>query len=137
MTRGAAALALITLVVLVLAAPASAGSFRVSQCNAVDQGGLSARPIQAELWWTANGWPISTCGTPGGTLRFDTANHRLPDDGDMTAEFALPAWMPLTTMRTAWLDWQSRPQSQSTNPAYLFATASYARLFEANSGDGT
>jgi hypothetical protein len=137
MRRGVAAVAIAALVLAAAAAPARAGTFRVSQCNHVEGGGLSPRLIQAELWSTANGWPISACGTPGGTVRFDTGNHRLAHYWDMVVVFALPGSMPLTGMRTAWLDWQASAQAPSTNPAYLIASSAGTVLFDVPSGSGT
>ena len=66
------------------AAPGRApGTFRVSQCNAVADGGLrAARPSRPSLWWVEDGWPTSSAASGGGAVRIGTANWRLPDDGE-------------------------------------------------------
>jgi len=134
---GLTALGALAVLSLAAASPAAAGTFRVAQCNAVAGGGLSPRGFQAGLWSVDNGWPMVECGAGGGAVRIGTGNWRLLDRQDTTTRFALPGSMPQTTARTAWLDWRFNPQSPSTNPAYLIATASGARLFEANAGEGT
>lgn len=136
---GVALVAAVIAFVLVLgvAAPAQGGAFRVSQCNAVDEGGLAPRGYQAGLWWVGNGWPISTCGAWEGRLAFDTANHRLLHNWDTSAWFALPGSMPRTTLRTAWLDWRSLPPLPGANPSYVIISAAGTRLIEGPSGSGT
>jgi hypothetical protein len=135
--RLAVGLALGLLAAMALAAPARAGTFRVSQCNAVDRGGLSARGYQADLWWVVNGWASVTCGAGGGRIAVDTSNHPLAENGYTDAHFSLPASMPGTALRTAWLDWTSMPQSWGQNPAYLVLLAHGARLLETPTGHGT
>ncbi|MEA2311447.1 MAG: hypothetical protein QOE28_1415 [Solirubrobacteraceae bacterium] len=126
----AAALALV-------AEPARAGTFRISQCNAVDGGGLSPRGYQSDLWWIAGGFSTVDCGTGGGRIRVDVGDHRLRNDWEVDADFAVPGAMAGTSLRTAWLDWTSMPQAPSTNPAYLVAFAGDVRLFEGPTGSGT
>ena len=120
-----------------VAAPAEAGTFRVSQCNAVAGGGLSPRTFQAGLWRVDNGWPTADCGTGGGAVRIGTGHWRLPEHGITVANLILPAALPRTSARAAWLDWRFNPQTPSTNPAFLIASASGARIFEARAGEGT
>jgi hypothetical protein len=132
-----AAAALLFAFLLAGAAPAHAGTFRLSQCNAVDQGGLAPRTIQERLWWVSGGWPVSTCGAPGGRLRFDAVNHRLPHDGQVIAQLNVPPSLPGTSMRTLWLDWHSLPQSESTSPAYFFVKTHGGQLATHATGDGT
>ncbi len=128
----------VVLLALGLAAPARAGTFRVSQCAAADAGGLSPRGYQGDLWRVGGGWPDVECGRPGGKIRVDVADHRLPYYGGVDAHLSVPASMPGTTIRTAWLDWTAMPQAASTNPAYLHLMAGQARLIEgAPSGTGT
>ena len=119
------------------AAPAEAGTFRFSQCNAVAGGGLAPRTFQAGLWRVENGWPAADCGAGGGAVRIGTAHWRLPDSGTTVASLSLPAALPRTSARAAWLDWRFNPQAPSTNPAFLIASAGGARLFEARAGEGT
>jgi hypothetical protein len=123
--------------VLAGAAPAEAGTFRVSQCAAVADGGLSARGFQAGLWSLENAWPEAECGFGTHTIGLGTSNWRLLDRESAVIRFVLPGALPQTTIRTAWLDWQFARQAPSTNPAFLIATASGARLFVAENGDGT
>ena len=138
MSRRAAAAALLGLALVAAAAgPARAGTFSVSQCNAVAGGGLSPRAYQAGLWWVDAGWPAVDCGAGGGAIRIGTAHWRLPDSGTTVTRLALPGSMPRTTARAAWLDWRFNPQAASTNPAFLIASAGGARLFEAVAGEGT
>jgi hypothetical protein len=135
--RVVAGLAIAALLVMVVADPAAAGTFRVSQCNAVDRGGLATRGYQADLWWVAHGWASVDCGTGGGRVAIDTSNHRLPENDSTNARFELPASMDRTSMRTAWLDWTSMPQAWSQNPAYFVLLAHGVRLLEARTGQGT
>src|SRR4051794_36227861 len=79
---------------LVLAGAARAGTVRVSQCNAVDAGGLWPRGYQADLWSVTNGEASVSCGGAGGRIRIDTANHRLLNDWSTDARFAVPRSMP-------------------------------------------
>jgi hypothetical protein len=139
MTRrlGLAALAAAVALLLAGAAPAHAGTFRLSQCNAVDQGGLAPRSIQERLWWVSGGWTVSTCGAAGGRLRFDAENHRLAHDGQVIAHLMVPDSMPGTSMRTLWLDWHSLPQAESTSPAYFMLKVPGAQLATHATGDGT
>ena len=138
MSRRAAAAALLALALAAaVAGPARAGTFSVSQCNAVAGGGLSPRAYQAALWWVDAGWPAVDCGAGGGAIRIGTAHWRLPDSGTTVTHLALPGSMPRTTARAAWLDWRFNPQAASANPAFLIASAGGARLFEAVAGEGT
>ena len=131
-------LAAAALLALITAAPARAGTFRVHQCAAADAGVYSPRAYQGDLWWVGGGWPDMECGAPGGRLRIDVAQHRLPAYGGVDAHLTVPGSMPATTIRTAWLDWTSMPQAPSTNPGYLALFAGQARLIEgAPSGSGT
>ena len=133
----AALVVLITLLALALAlalaAPARAGTFRVSQC-ATGDGGLTPRAFQGDLWWVTGGWAAVDCGRPGGRIRVDVANHRLAHNAGVDAFLAVPAAMPSTTMRAAWLDWTSMPQAPSTNPASLTIRSGTTRLEGAASG---
>jgi hypothetical protein len=125
------------LLALAFAAPARAGTFRVSQCGAADGGAAGPRGHQAGLWTVAGGWLTVECGMPGGRLRVDTNYHRLSHTEAVTARFELPATMPGTALRTAWLDWTSLPQAPSDNPAFLFVQSGGALVREARTGDGT
>ncbi len=116
-----------------LAAPARAGTFRVSQCAAVDAG-LAPRGYQDGLWWVGGGWPAVDCGHAGGRIRIAAPNHRLAHNTAVDTWLALPGSMPATTMRAAWIDWTSMPQAPSTNPASFVLRSSTARLEEAPSG---
>ena len=120
-----------------VATPAEAGTFRFSQCNAVAGGGLSPRTFQAGLWRVDNGWPTAECGMGGGAVRIGTGHWRLPESGTTVANLILPAAMPRTSARAAWLDWRFNRQAPSTNPAFLIASAGGARIFEARAGEGT
>jgi hypothetical protein len=122
---------------LVGAAPAAAGTFRVSQCAAVADGGLSPRSFQAGLWSLTNAWPEAECGFGTHTIGLGTSNWRLLDRESAAIRFGLLAAMPNTSIRTSWLDWQFARQAPSTNPAFLIGTASGARLFVAENGQGT
>jgi len=133
----AVAVGMVAVCAAALATPARAGTFRVSQCNAVDQGGLWPRGYQAALWSVRNGWPEVECAAGGAGIRIATGNWRLLNDWDTTARLALPASMPGTELRTAWLDWRFNPQSPSTNPAFLNVVSTGARLLVARPGDGT
>lgn len=137
MRRAAILLTLAAVFAAVLAAPARAGTFRLSQCNAVDLGGLVPRGYQADLWRVDGGWPIVRCGVGGGQIRFATPNYRLLHDTSTAAHFDVPGSMPGTTLRTAWLDWLSIPQAAGTNPAYLSVHAGGALLLQAVTGVGT
>ena len=117
--RCVAACLLAAAALLATASPAAAGSFRVSQCNAVADGGSSPAGVDASAWSVSNGWPEVECGLGGGLMRLGTPNWRLAEHADATMRFALPGSMPRTTARTAWLDWRFNPQSPSTNPAFL------------------
>ena len=102
MSRRAAAAALLALALAAaVAGPARAGTFSVSQCNAVAGGGLSPRAYQAGLWWVDAGWPAVDCGAGGGAIRIGTAHWRLPDSGTTVTHLALPGSMPRTTARAA------------------------------------
>ena len=122
---------------LLAAAPARAGTFRVSQCAAVADGGLSPRSFQAGLWSLTNAWPEAECGFGTHTIGLGTSNWRLLDRESAVLRFGVPAALPRTTLRTTWLDWRFARQAPSTNPAFLIATASGARLFVAQNGEGT
>ena len=122
---------------LLAAAPARAGTFRVSQCAAVADGGLSPRGYQAGLWSVANAWPEAECGFGTHTIGLGTGNWRLLDRDSAVLGFGVPAALPRTTLRTTWLDWRFANQAPSTNPAFLIASSSGARLFVALAGDGT
>ncbi len=135
--RRLALVALLAAAMLIAPATAVAGSFRLSQCTAVAGGGLSPRGFQAALWSVDNGFLTVECGAAGGVVRIGTGNWRLLDRSDTTARIALPAWMPHTAIRTAWLDYRLNPQAPSTNPAFLIVTAGGARLLEAGAGEGT
>jgi hypothetical protein len=119
------------------AAPAEAGGFRFSQCNAVAGGGLSPRSFQAGLWWVANGWATANCGAGGGTVQIGTGHWRLPESGTTVAGLSLPGALPRTSARAAWLDWRLNAQAPSANPAFLTVTAGGARIFDARAGTGT
>jgi hypothetical protein len=119
------------------ATPAEAGTFRVSQCAAVADGGLPARGFQAGLWSLENAWPEAECGFGTHTIGLGTSNWRLLDRESAAIRFVLPGALPRTSIRTAWLDWRFARQSPSTNPAFLIASASGARLFVAENGEGT
>ena len=124
------------LLALGLAAPASAGTVKLSQCGAAELGD-SPRTVQANLWAVRNGWMESSCGSRGGSLRFDTSNHRLPAWGSTLAYFTVPSTMPHSSLRTAILDWTSMPQARSTNPAFLVVWAGGARVLEVPTGSGS
>jgi hypothetical protein len=70
-------------------------------------------------------------------VRIGTGHWRLPESGTTVASLSLPAALPRTTARAAWLDWRFNPQAPSTNPAFLIASTGGARLFEARAGEGT
>ena len=134
----AAALALAAVLAVWMAAPARAGTFRVSQCNAVEAAGLSPRGYQASLWSFGDGWAAPSCGAQDGSIRIGSAARWLPARWDMTTRFSLPASMPGTTMQALWLDWRFPSQAaDGTNSAHLFATAGRAPLFLAEPGEGT
>ncbi len=135
--RRFALIAVLAAAILIAPATAVAGSFRLSQCNAVAGGGLSPRGFQAALWSVDNGFLTVECGAAGGVVRIGTGNWRLLDRWDTTARIVLPASMPRTAIRTAWLDYRLNPQAPSTNPAFLIVTAGGARLLEAGAGEGT
>lgn len=122
---------------LAVPAAADAGTFRVSQCNAVDHSGLAARGMQSGLWSVIGGWAASTCGAPGGGLAFVTPDHRLLSGTSLVAFLSVPASMPATTLRAAWLDWRSVPQTWSTNNSWFMVTAEGVRLIYEPSGGGT
>ena len=119
------------------AAPADAGTFRVSQCAAVADGGLSPRSFQAGLWSFTNAWPEAECGFGTHTIGLGTSNWRLLDRESAVMRFVVPAAMPQTSINTAWLDWSFARQAPSTNPAFLAGYAGGARLFVAEYGDAT
>jgi len=123
--------------VLACAAPADAGTFRVSQCAAVADGGLSPRWFQAGLWSLTNAWPEAECGFGTHTIGLGTSNWRLLDRESAVMRFVVPRAMAQTSIRTVWLDWTFARQAPSTNPAFLIGTASGARLFVAENGDAT
>src|SRR4051794_41960869 len=62
---------------LVLAGAAPAGTVRVSQCNAVDAGGLTPRGYQADLRTVINGEPTVSFGAGGGRFPLDTPHPPL------------------------------------------------------------
>jgi hypothetical protein len=133
-----AGVALLVAVTSVAAAtPAAGGTFRVSQCAAVADGGLSPRSFQADLWSLTNAWPEAECGFGTHTIGLGTSNWRLLDRESAVIRFVLPGGMPQTSIRTTWLDWRFAQQAPSTNPAFLLTTASGARLLVAENGDGT
>ena len=120
-----------------LAAPAQAGTFRASQCNAVDRGVLSPREHQASLWSVDHGWLAADCGAVGGSIRIGWDSWR-SGSKRTTTRFGLPASMPGTSMRTAWLDWRVPAHAPAgTIPAYVLATADGVPLFATSTGDGT
>ena len=137
MRRAAPALAAVAAAAALLAlpSPAAAGSFRVSQCAAVDGGGSAPAGVEAGTWSVTNGWHEVSCGGAGGVLRVGTPNWRLAERAEAALHFALPGSMPRTAARFAWIDWHFSAQSWSTNPAYLTITSSGARLLSAASGD--
>jgi hypothetical protein len=125
--RLAPALAIAALAAAVLAAPARAGTFRVSQCHTAD-GASASRGYQGDLWWVEAGWSWMECGAASDMIRIGTANLRLAEYGHVSAYVTLPARMPATSMRTAWLDWRFNPQGPSTNSSWLELWASGAVL---------
>ena len=129
------ALALAVLVAAALAAPARAGTFRVSQCNTAGDGPPVPRAFQADLWWVDAGWRSVDCGRAGGMVRVHTPNFRLPENGSVSTFLTVPPDMPGTSMRTAWLDWRFSPQAPSEDPAYLDVFAGGAIVLGARPGD--
>jgi hypothetical protein len=133
----ARAAALAALVALAVAAPAEAGTFRVSQCRAAADGGLAPRAFQASLWSVDRGWATVDCGPAGGAVRIGIGSWRLLADDSTVAHVTLPASMPRTSARAAWIDWHSNPPSASTNPAFTIFAVNGVRLFETTAGQGT
>jgi hypothetical protein len=117
------------------AAPAHAGTFQVSQCRAVLGGAPSARSYQADLWSVRSGW-LESCGGSSGMVRVWTPNYRLAENRAVNTYLTLPARMPGTTARAAWLDWRFNPQSASQNPAYMHVRSAGALLMTARPGEG-
>ena len=70
-----------------------------------------------------SGWATVECGPGSGMVRIGTANYRILDGGTVETVFSLPARMPGTSLRTAWLDWRFNAQAPSENPAYLHVFA--------------
>ena len=133
----ARAAALAALVALAAAAPAEAGTFRVSQCSAAADGGLAPRAFQASLWSVDRGWLTVRCGSAGGIVQVGIGSWRLPGGASTFAHVTLPASMPRTAARAAWIDWHSNPSSPSTNPAYVIFAVDGVRLYDASAGQGT
>ncbi len=123
---------LAALVALASAAPAEAGSFRVSQCRAAADGAF-----QASLWSVDRGWLTVRCGSAGGIVQVGIGSWRLPGGASTFAHVTLPASMPRTSARAAWIDWHSNPSSPGTNPAYLILAVNGVRLYDAAAGQGT
>lgn len=128
------AAALAALVAVVVAAPAEAGTFRASQCSAAADGGQVPRAFQASLWWVDNGWLADDCGRTGGALRIGSGDWGLRAEAATVAHLVLPASMPRTAVRAAWIDWRLNPQSAGTNPAFLILTSGGAWLYESMAG---
>jgi hypothetical protein len=114
--------------------PARAGTFRVSQCRSV-AGGVAASAFQADLWSVRSG-SLESCGGPARMVRVWTPNFRLAENRSVTAYLSLPARMPGTALRAAWLDWRFNSQSPSTNPAYLSVRSAGSLVMVAVPGQG-
>ena len=133
----ARAAVLAALVALAAAAPAEAGTFRVSQCSAAADGGLAPRAFQASLWSVDRGWPTVQCGSAGGAVRIGIGSWRLPANESTVAHVTLPPSMPRTSARAAWIDWRFNPPSATSNSAFLILAVGAARLYGATAGQGT
>jgi hypothetical protein len=131
------AAALAAIVAVVAAAPAEAGTFRVSQCRAAADGGSGPRAFQSSLWSVDRGWLTVGCGAAGGFVQVGIGSWRLPGDASTIAHVALPASMPRTSARTAWIDWHSNPPSVGSNLAFLILGVGGVRLYDTTAGQGT
>jgi hypothetical protein len=109
------ALALAALGAVVFAAPARAGTFRVSQCHEVAAGALPPRAFQPDLWPVGGGWIEDGCDGADGSIHIGARGDKLPQNDSVSATFAVPATLPGAELRTAWLDWRLNPTSWGTN----------------------
>ena len=92
--------------------------------HAAADGGSSPAAYQASAVVGRPGGRGRAVRRRGGAMRIGTPNWRLAENAAATRRFALPGSMPRTSARAAWLDWRFNPQAPSTNPAFLFVSAS-------------
>lgn len=118
-------------------AVAGAGTFRVSQCAALDGSTWSPRTIQSSLWRGSGGYLTSTCGSSGGMIQLVPPNFRLHNDWTAAALFSIPASLPHTSIRAFWLDWTASAQSASVDPAFAVIYGGTTMLFASPVPAGT